>query len=57
MDRGLHARKFRIAQEKPDLDGVPEAHRDLVRAGLAKDPAQRPSVDPRIQQAPDHRIV
>ncbi|CAL9533020.1 protein kinase domain-containing protein [Streptomyces sp. enrichment culture] len=39
---GAHALMFRIAQEEPDLEGVPEALVHLVRDCLAKDPAARP---------------
>ncbi|MGW6396406.1 serine/threonine-protein kinase [Streptomyces sp. NPDC055103] len=40
---GLHAQLFRVAEEEPDLDGLPEALLGLVRACLQKDPAQRPT--------------
>jgi hypothetical protein len=36
---------FRIAQEDPGLDGVPEGLADLVRHCLRKDPAARPGLD------------
>ncbi|WP_432119681.1 protein kinase domain-containing protein [Streptomyces sp. bgisy032] len=42
---GVHALMFRIAQEDPDLEGVPEGIADLVRDCLRKDPAARPSLD------------
>ncbi|WP_432062976.1 bifunctional serine/threonine protein kinase/MFS transporter [Streptomyces sp. S1] len=42
-DTGLHAHLFRIAEEEPDLTGVPESLVDLVRACLEKDPAARPT--------------
>ncbi|MCX4907586.1 serine/threonine-protein kinase [Streptomyces sp. NBC_00878] len=42
---GVHALLFRIAYEEPDLTALPEALIDLVRECLAKDPAERPSVD------------
>ncbi|MGW7256033.1 protein kinase domain-containing protein [Streptomyces sp. NPDC054834] len=42
---GVHAMMFRIAQEEPDLDGVPEGIADLVRDCLKKDPAARPTLD------------
>ncbi|MFJ3667674.1 serine/threonine-protein kinase [Streptomyces sp. NPDC090106] len=41
---GVHALMFRIAQEEPDLTGVPEGLADLVRDCLRKDPAARPSL-------------
>lgn len=41
---GVHALMFRIAQEEPDLDGVPEGVADLVRDCLKKDPAARPGL-------------
>ncbi|GGS85754.1 serine/threonine-protein kinase [Streptomyces chromofuscus] len=44
-DSGVHALMFRIAQEEPDLDGVPEGIADLVRHCLRKDPAARPTLD------------
>ena len=46
---GVHAQMFRIVQEPPDLDAVPEGLRDLVAACLAKDPLERPSLD-EVQQ-------
>ncbi|MEW5659826.1 bifunctional serine/threonine protein kinase/MFS transporter [Streptomyces cinereoruber] len=42
-DSGLNAHLFRIAEEEPDLAGVPDALVDLVRACLHKDPARRPT--------------
>ncbi|MEU2191682.1 serine/threonine-protein kinase [Streptomyces fimicarius] len=42
---GVHALMFRIAQEDPDLTGVPEESAGLVRDCLAKDPAARPGTD------------
>ncbi|MEW2297022.1 protein kinase [Streptomyces sp. NPDC006743] len=42
-DSGGHALMFRIAQEEPDLEALPEGIVDLVRACLRKDPAARPS--------------
>ncbi|WP_037850721.1 serine/threonine-protein kinase [Streptomyces sp. NRRL S-340] len=42
-DSGGHALMFRIAQEEPDLEALPEGVVDLVRACLRKDPAARPS--------------
>ncbi|WP_330328377.1 bifunctional serine/threonine protein kinase/MFS transporter [Streptomyces sp. NBC_00536] len=42
-DTGLNAHLFRIAEEDPDLTGVPDSLLPLVRACLAKNPAQRPT--------------
>ncbi|MET9674843.1 MFS transporter [Streptomyces sp. NPDC006482] len=42
-ETGLNAHLFRIAEEEPDLTGVPESLVDLVRACLDKDPARRPT--------------
>ncbi|MFB6848001.1 protein kinase [Streptomyces sp. NPDC056373] len=47
---GVHALMFRIAQEEPDLQGVPEGIADLVRDCLRKDPAARPSLDRVLQR-------
>ncbi|WP_406501107.1 bifunctional serine/threonine protein kinase/MFS transporter [Streptomyces sp. NBC_01590] len=42
-DTGLNAHLFQIAEDDPDLTGVPESLVDLVRACLDKDPARRPT--------------
>ncbi|MEU1147884.1 serine/threonine-protein kinase [Streptomyces sp. NPDC005863] len=42
---GVHALMFRIAQEEPDLTGLPESLTELIGACLRKDPAARPSLD------------
>ncbi|MFI0966036.1 protein kinase [Streptomyces sp. NPDC021080] len=42
---GVHAMMFRIAQEDPDLTGVPEGLADLVRDCLRKDPGARPGLE------------
>jgi serine/threonine protein kinase len=42
---GVHALMFRIAQEEPDLEGMPEGVADLVRDCLKKDPAARPTLE------------
>ncbi|MFF2437063.1 serine/threonine-protein kinase [Streptomyces sp. NPDC058107] len=44
-DNEVHALLFRIAQEEPDLTGVPVDLADLVRDCLRKDPADRPTTD------------
>ncbi|MER5432121.1 serine/threonine-protein kinase [Streptomyces sp. NPDC002588] len=43
-ESGAHAVMFRIAEEEPDLEGVPEGIADLVRACLRKDPTARPTL-------------
>ncbi|MFI1360314.1 serine/threonine-protein kinase [Streptomyces sp. NPDC020898] len=40
---GAHALMFRIAQEAPDLAGIPEGLAGLVGDCLRKDPAERPT--------------
>ncbi|MFJ3903037.1 MFS transporter [Streptomyces sp. NPDC090025] len=42
-DSGLNAHLFRVAEEEPDLTGVPAPLVELVRACLDKDPARRPT--------------
>ncbi|MGW1710224.1 serine/threonine-protein kinase [Streptomyces sp. NPDC002206] len=44
-DNEVHALLFRIAQEEPDLTGVPVELVGLVRDCLLKDPAARPTTD------------
>ncbi|MEW2635207.1 serine/threonine-protein kinase [Streptomyces sp. NPDC048389] len=41
---GGHAQMFRIAQEEPDLSGVPAGLLDLVRECLRKEPEARPAL-------------
>ncbi|MDG4859531.1 serine/threonine-protein kinase [Streptomyces sp. T-3] len=43
VDSGLHALMFRVAEEEPDLGGVPEPLLGLVQQCLHKDPAHRPT--------------
>ncbi|WP_405685858.1 serine/threonine protein kinase [Streptomyces sp. NBC_01387] len=43
-ENGVHALMFRIVQEPPDLEGLPESLQDLVGDCLRKDPAARPTV-------------
>ncbi|MFF8938405.1 serine/threonine-protein kinase [Streptomyces paradoxus] len=54
---GVHAMMFRIAQEEPDLNGVPEGIADLVRDCLRKDPAARPSLDRVLERTGAHDTV
>ncbi|WP_326737158.1 serine/threonine-protein kinase [Streptomyces sp. NBC_01022] len=42
---GVHALLFRIAQEEPDLTGVPVDLVELIQDCLRKDPGARPSTD------------
>ncbi|WP_437064322.1 serine/threonine-protein kinase [Streptomyces sp. enrichment culture] len=43
-DGGIHALLFRVAEESPDLSGLPAGLRPVVESCLAKDPESRPSV-------------
>ncbi|MEU9057968.1 serine/threonine-protein kinase [Streptomyces sp. NPDC048430] len=52
-DSGVHALMFRIAQEDPDLTGVPVDLVELIRDCLAKDPAARPSTDSVLERLGD----
>ncbi|MEU6080056.1 DUF4328 domain-containing protein [Streptomyces sp. NPDC047108] len=42
---GMHALMFRIAEEEPDLTGLPDGLRDVVLGCLTKKPEQRLTVD------------
>ncbi|TQK52851.1 serine/threonine protein kinase [Streptomyces sp. SLBN-118] len=44
-DSGVHALMFRIAQEEPDLEGLPQSLLGLVRDCLHKDPEARPTLE------------
>ncbi|MFE7750976.1 protein kinase [Streptomyces sp. NPDC057428] len=52
-DDGAHALMFRIAQEDPDLTGVPEDLVGLIGECLAKDPSARPSTDAVLERMGD----
>ncbi|WP_052434753.1 MDR family MFS transporter [Streptacidiphilus melanogenes] len=49
-DSGLNAHLFRIAEEEPDLTGVPDGLVDLVRACLHKNPAERPTLEQLVER-------
>lgn len=52
---GVHALMFRIAQEDPDLTGVPVGLVELVQHCLNKDPEARPTTDEILDRlAEDH---
>ncbi|MFI8003675.1 serine/threonine-protein kinase [Streptomyces sp. NPDC086010] len=52
-DGAAHALMFRIAQEDPDLAGVPEDLLGLIRECLAKDPSDRPTTDALLERLGD----
>ncbi|MEU3447392.1 serine/threonine-protein kinase [Streptomyces thermolilacinus] len=52
-DSGVHTVLYRIAQEDPDLEGVPPKVAGLVRACLIKDPAARPTVAELVEATRD----
>ncbi|MEF9911820.1 protein kinase [Streptomyces sp. P5-A9] len=52
-ETGAHALMYRIAQEEPDLTGVPVDLVELIRECLAKDPAARPSTDAVLERLGD----
>ncbi len=47
---GVHALMFRIAQEEPDLSGLPENLAELIALCLRKDPASRPTLDDLLER-------
>ena len=51
---GIHSLLFRIASEEPDLIGIPEPWDRLIAWCLAKDPAQRPSLEALLRHIEGH---
>ena len=45
LDSGVHILMFRIAEESPDLTGVPTALHELITSCLAKEPERRITVE------------
>ncbi|MFJ8446437.1 serine/threonine-protein kinase [[Kitasatospora] papulosa] len=52
-DSSIHALMYRIAQEEPDLTGVPADLVEVVRDCLEKDPAARPSTEAVVERLGD----
>lgn len=52
-DSQVHAMLFRIAQEDPDLTGVPVDLVELIQDCLTKDPAARPTTDAVLERLGD----
>ncbi|MFB7915297.1 protein kinase [Streptomyces sp. NPDC056061] len=52
-ESGGHAQMYRIAQEDPDLTGVPVDLVELIQDCLRKDPAARPSTDALLERLMD----
>jgi serine/threonine protein kinase len=52
LNSGMHILMFRIAEETPDLTGIPEGMQQLISACLAKEPTQRPSVEQLMNYCP-----
>ncbi|MFI9238867.1 serine/threonine-protein kinase [Streptomyces sp. NPDC053079] len=49
-DSGVHALMFRIAEEEPDLTGVPATLHPLISGFLAKDPDARPTPEEALER-------
>ncbi|MGP3972069.1 serine/threonine-protein kinase [Streptomyces sp. 6N223] len=52
LDSGMHILMFRIAEETPDLTGIPDGLYQLIAACLAKEPEQRPGIDQLLSYYP-----
>ncbi|WP_327368309.1 serine/threonine-protein kinase [Streptomyces sp. NBC_01217] len=52
-DSGVHAQLFRIAQEDPDLTGIPAGLVELIKDCLHKDPAARPTTETILERLAD----
>ncbi|WP_171168424.1 serine/threonine-protein kinase [Streptomyces sp. I05A-00742] len=50
-DSGAHALMFRVAEEDPDLTGVPGPLIALITDCLAKDPAERPTTEQVLERS------
>ncbi|MFF5674280.1 protein kinase [Streptomyces hygroscopicus] len=50
VDSGVHAVMYRIAQEEPDLEGLPEGLHPLVTDCLKKSPDDRPSLEALLER-------
>ncbi|MFE5208442.1 protein kinase [Streptomyces sp. NPDC056600] len=56
-ESGPHALMYRIAQDEPDLTGVPEGLTGLIGACLRKDPAARPSLEDVLGQVGGEQVT
>ncbi|WP_448321372.1 serine/threonine-protein kinase, partial [Streptomyces sp. CO7] len=56
-ESGPHALMYRIAQDEPDLTGVPEGLTGLIGACLRKDPAARPSLEDVLEQVGGEQVI
>jgi eukaryotic-like serine/threonine-protein kinase len=52
LDSGMHILMFRIAEETPDLTGLPDGLYQLIAACLAKEVEQRPTIDQLLNYYP-----
>ncbi|RLL67665.1 serine/threonine-protein kinase [Streptomyces sp. Z26] len=54
---GVHAILYRVAQEEADLEGLPDGLRELVTGCLAKDPAERPTLEQLLERMEDPEVA